>query len=197
MKKRSRFRTCKKIPVYYFGIIGFVIGILLPNIMYKMEWHQNTISAIYLLGIFSAESSREYLWYVLKMRGVVFFLAACSGITVFGMMTAALGMFLMGMTVSMVLTISVLQFGLNGGMIGAALLFPQYIIYLPCLVRSFELIYLNSAYMWKNKKFVSDKIPLYILHMAICGFVYMFGMLLEVYCNPLITNILIENLKIF
>ena len=58
-------------------------------------------------------------------------LAACSGVTIFGMPLAIMGMLAGGVLIGMLLTVSVLQFGLNGGLVGAGLLFPQYLLYLP------------------------------------------------------------------
>lgn len=176
---------------------GFVIGVILPNLLYKMEWRQDTASALYLMGIFASDGGREYLFKVLRMRGGLFLLAAGSGLTIFGVPIAVAGMIMAGVTISMLLTVSILQFGLNGGLIGAGLLFPQFIIYLPCFVISCGMIYENSMQLWKRKNFLPGQIFSYILKTLLCMAVFVIGILLEVYCNPVITEILIRNLKIF
>lgn len=182
---------------YHLFEIGFLTGIILPNIMYKMKWQQSTVSALYMIGLFAGESSKEYLLQVLKVRGSMFVLAMCSGMTIFGVPTAVLGMLLTGLYISMVLTVSVLQLGFNGGLVGAALLFPQYVVYVPCLFYSLDLIYTNSKDIWKKKTFFSGRVTGYIIQMLLCGSLLLVGILLEVYCNPIITKILITNLKIF
>lgn len=55
---------------------GFLIGMILPDIAWKMEWHQKTISAMYLLRSFAAgsEAGVEYFLQVLGMRGSVYLL---------------------------------------------------------------------------------------------------------------------------
>ena len=123
----------KKYPGQFLFGMGFLIGVILPNFIYRTQWRQSTVSSMYLMGIFSGDNSAEYFWKVLKMRGGIFLLAACSGVTIFGMPLAIMGMLAGGVLIGMLLTVSVLQFGLNGGLVGAGLLFPQYLLYLPCM----------------------------------------------------------------
>ena len=165
--------------------IGFVIGMILPNLMYKMEWKQDMAAALYLMGIYAEESGMDYFWKVIRMRGGIWLLAAGSGLTIFGVQTA------------MLLTMSILQFGLYGGVVGAGLLFPQIIVYLPCVLAAFGIIYESSIQIWKNRSFLPGQISAYILKMALCTAGFVVGILLETYCNPVITRILIRNLKIF
>lgn len=195
-KKKSAYKK-ENLWTYYLFEFGFLTGIILPNIMYKMEWQQSTVSALYMISLFAGESSKDYLFQVLKTRGIMYVLAMCSGLTIFGMPIAILGMLMMGMYIAMVLTVSILQFGFHGGLLGAALLFPQYVIYVPCLFYGFRCIYINSKAICKKKVFFSGRVAGYIFQMTICGICFFAGILLEVYCNPVITEILIKNLKIF
>ena len=187
----------KKYPGQFLFGMGFLIGVILPNFIYRTQWRQSTASSMYLMGIFSGDNSAEYFWQVLKMRGGIFLLAACSGVTIFGMPLAIMGMLAGGVLIGMLLTVSVLQFGLNGGLIGAGLLFPQYLLYLPCMFIGLEQIYSCSKRLWKNRSFSAGQITGYLLRMLFCAALCLAGILLEVYCNPKITEILIKNLKIF
>jgi stage II sporulation protein M len=108
-----------------------------------------------------------------------------------------MGMLAGGVLIGMLLTVSVLQFGLNGGLIGAGLLFPQYLLYLPCMFIGLEQIYSCSKRLWKNRSFSAGQITGYLLRMLLCAALWLAGIFLEVYCNPKITEILIKNLKIF
>lgn len=138
---KLEFMKEKNIRVSFYLGMGFLIGVILPNFIYRTQWRQSTVSSMYLMGIFSGDNSAEYFWKVLKMRGGIFLLAACSGVTIFGMPLAIMGMLAGGVLIGMLLTVSVLQFGLNGGLIGAGLLFPQYLLYLPCMFIGLEQIY--------------------------------------------------------
>lgn len=102
------------------------MGILLPNILWKLEWRQKTAASLYLIGAFAEKtaSGYEYLGEVLKIRGSLYLLAAFCGISVFGVPLAVTGILLMGFQTGILLAMSVLEFGLQGGLIGAGLCFP-------------------------------------------------------------------------
>ena len=96
MKQKLSVNKNRELPAYYLFFIGCVIGIVLPNMIYKMQWKQNTVSALYLMGIYAVKGSREYFWKVLRMRGGLFLLVAGSGLTIFGVLVAVGGMILLG-----------------------------------------------------------------------------------------------------
>ena len=101
MKQKLSVNKNRELPAYYLFFIGCVIGIVLPNLIYKMQWKQNTVSALYLMGIYAEKGSREYFWKVLRMRGGLFLLVAGSGLTIFGVLVAVGGMILLGIGVGM------------------------------------------------------------------------------------------------
>lgn len=67
-------------------------------------------------------------------EGGLFLLVAGSGLTIFGVLVAVGGMILLGIGMGMLMTMSILQFGFHGGLIGIGLMFPQFIIYVPCFL---------------------------------------------------------------
>ena len=184
-------------PAIPLFLTGFVVGAVLPNIAYKLEWRQNAASALYVLGLLSEKGGTEYFYEVLKIRGIWFLVTVCSGVTVFGIPTAIFGVLMTGLTISMLITTCVLQFGLNGGLVAASLMFPQYLVYLPCILWGMGKVYSCSTDLWRRRGWLPGKISGYILSMLLCGLFYFGGILLEAYCNPVITEILIKNLKIF
>ena len=114
---------------------GFLIGVLIPNTIWRLEWHQKTAASIYLLGTFADKSmeGNRYLWHVLRVRGGYFLLTVLCGFSVFGVPLAVLGILFLGLEIGMILTLSILQFGLAGGAVGVCLfcpsicfIFPQY-----------------------------------------------------------------------
>lgn len=197
MNKKLLIHKENIFPAKILFFIGFVTGVILPNMIYKMKWRQDTASALYLLGIYSGEESTEYLWKVIRMRGGLFLLAVGSGLTIFGIPVAVGGMLLTGMYIAMLLTMSIIQFGLHGGLVGAGILFPQWIIYLPCICAVCGIIYESSLRIWKSKSFLPGQVTEYTIKILICAICFAAGIALEVYGNPVITEVLIRNLKIF
>lgn len=130
-------------------------------------------------------------------EGGLFLLVAGSGLTIFGVLVAVGGMILLGIGMGMLMTMSILQFGFHGGLIGIGLMFPQFIIYVPCFFAVSKNVYEYSMRIWKNHSSFSGQVSTYIVKMLICAVVLCAGILSEVYCNPVIMKILIQNLKIF
>ena len=86
MKKRLELYRRGSLPVYWLFFFGFLAGVVIPNVMWKYEWHQKTAASLYLLAAFADNSldKGEYFLQVLKMRGSVFLISALCGVSVFG-----------------------------------------------------------------------------------------------------------------
>ena len=196
MRKKSKGSSCT-FPAWRLMLAGFLVGVLLPNILWKMEWQQQTMASMYLLSAFSGReiSGLEYLLEVFRMRGTYFLIAFFCGLSVFGVPLAILWIVLTGMKAGALLTMSIRQLGLAGGAAGVGLLFPQYLLYLPVLTYFLREVYAQSMDVWKNKGLFPQKVCRYGGVCAICGIFYFGGILLEVYCNPWIVEMLIKKLK--
>ena len=195
MKKNPNWHRKTGCPVQLLFLTGFLTGMLLPDILWKMEWHQKTISAMYLLKTFANgnEAGMEYFLQVLTMRGCVYLLGAACGTSVFGVPFAVAGSIYLGLKVGLILTMSVLQFGLQGGMVGVGLLFPQYLFYIPCIFSLYRQSYDESMRIWKNRGMFPGEISRYFLRIFLCGVPYFAGMITEVYCNPFILEWLVKK----
>lgn len=163
MKKIPNWYRNTGCPVQILFMAGFLIGMILPDIAWKMEWHQKTISAMYLLRTFAAgsEAGVEYFLQVLGMRGSIYLLGAACGISVFGVPFAVAGSIYLGIKIGLLLTMSVLQFGFQGGLVGVGLLFPQYLLYIPCIFYLYRQSYEQSMKIWKNRGMLSGGVPRY------------------------------------
>ena len=75
------------------------------------------------------------------------------GVTVFGVPLAFLAVILTGLEIGTLLTMSVLQFGIAGGVVGMGLLFPQFVVYLPVLMCLMEMVYKESGSLEKTRGF--------------------------------------------
>ncbi|MDO4338647.1 MAG: stage II sporulation protein M [Eubacteriales bacterium] len=199
MGKRISHYEIKRFPAWQIFLIGFFLGTLLPNVMWKMEWRQQTMASVYLLGTFAGQNMEagEYFREVLRRRGSYFLLSAFCGISVFGVPLAVLGIFMLGAEIGMLLTISILQFGLSGGAVGVGLLFPQYLVYLPVLFYLLSAVYRQSMEIWKNRGLFPRKAYQYGIRILLAGIFYFGGVLLEVYINPWVTETIIKSLNIF
>ena len=142
------------------------------------------IGVIFLLFALGLEFSFKK---IVKVGGAAI-IAAC---------TIIFCMILLGIGMGMLMTMSILQFGFHGGLIGIGPMFPQFIIYVPCFFAVSKNVYEYSMRIWKNHSSFSGQVSTYIVKMLICAVVLCAGILSEVYCNPVIMKILIQNLKIF
>lgn len=198
---RENIRKYKKtyFPAVWIYSGSFLLGILIPNIIWKTAWNQKAAASIYLLSIFAGKDleEQEYFIQVLKMRASIFILAALCGITVFGVVIAIAGLLGSGLLLGMVLTMSVLEFGIPGCAVGIGLVFPQYIFYIPCMLLLFTEIYRQSLETWKNQGRMAADITGYTGRILLCGLGYSLGILLEIYCNPRVMEFLMKNISIF
>lgn len=198
-KKRIRIRLFEGFPSAVLFLTGFLIGMLLPNLIWRMQWHQETIASFYLIGAFAGKDNlgEEYWWEVFRRRGGYFVLCALCGLSVFGAPLAVLSMMGMGVVVGAVLTMSILQFGFIGGVAGISLLFPHYVVYLPVMMYFCRQVFEQSRDIWKNYGLLPKKISRYAMQISGAGILYMGGILLEVFVNPWMVEKILKLLKFF
>ena len=199
MKKRLELYRRGSLPVYWLFFFGFLAGVVIPNVMWKYEWHQKTAASLYLLAAFADNSldKGEYFLQVLKMRGSVFLISALCGVSVFGAPLAVMGILYMGVRTGLLLTMSILQFGLQGGIVGLGALFPQSLLYFPCFFWLMWLIYRQSLEIWKSRGLIAGEVSSYAFRVLLCAVVCMGGILLETWCNPPVMEVLMKSLELF
>ena len=127
--KKNRTGT-KKFPALILFLLGFLAGNLIPNIIWKAKWQQKTWASVYFLSTFAGKNTGniEYLKEILKYRGVFYLLNIICGFSVFGAPLAVITLLGSGLYAGMIMTVSILEFGFAGGVIGMGLLLPQYFI---------------------------------------------------------------------
>ena len=178
---------------------GFLAGLLIPNFIYRFSWKQQAFSAIYLLTAYGKTGAEgtDYLLKIIWMRGSFFFLSLLCGFTVFGVPIAVGAMLFTGLELGMVFSMSILQFGLTGGAVAAALLFPQYLIYLPLWNVVYQMIYRESMGIWRNHGIFPRKVSDYFLKVFLYTMLYGVGIFLEWRVNPWILNKILDFSKFF
>ena len=164
---------------------GFFAGNVLPNLIWKMEWKQKTLASFYLIRSFAGKdiSGGAYFLEVLRRRGGFFLLLFLCGFTIFGVPLTVAYMLFLGMETGMILALSVLEFGIYGGVAGAGLLMPQYLVYIPAY------FYLAGIVYRQTGAYFRQGITVFLLYTG--------GILAESFLNPWIVEKVIKGLKFF
>ena len=198
-RENRKWRTAGRFPAELLFLAGFLMGNILPNLIWKMEWRQKTLASFYLLRNFAGKSvsGGAYFAEVFRRRGVFFLLLFLCGYTIFGVPLSVAYMLLLGMETGVLLALSVLEFGLYGGIAGAGLLMPQYLIYLPAYFYLAGIVYRQSFDIGKNYGLVPQKSGKYFQQGLLAFLVYTGGILLESFLNPWIVEKVVKELKFF
>lgn len=197
--KKWKFRIFEGFQGGFLFLLGFLVGTVLPNLLWKMQWKQETVHVFYLLGAFAGEdvSGKEYFLQVLAQRGGWLFICMLCGFSVFGVPVSVLTMLGEGIKTGAILSMSILQFGFVGGVAGLALLFPHEIVYLIVFFYFMRQVYNLSLNCWKGKGLFPQGISGYCLGFLRWGILYMGGILLEIYVNPWFVKETVKFLDFF
>ena len=165
----------------------------------EMEWKQKTLASFYLIRSFAGKdiSGGAYFLEVLRRRGGFFLLLFLCGFTIFGVPLTVAYMLFLGMETGMILALSVLEFGIYGGVAGAGLLMPQYLVYIPAYFYLAGIVYRQSYGIWKNYGLVPQKTGAYFRQGITVFLLYTGGILAESFLNPWIVEKVIKGLKFF
>lgn len=197
--KKWKFRIFEGFQGGFLFLLGFPVGTVLPNLLWKMQWKQETVHVFYLLGAFAGEdvSGKEYFLQVLAQRGGWLFICMLCGFSVFGVPVSVLTMLGEGIKTGAILSMSILQFGFVGGAAGLALLFPHEIVYLIVFFYFMRQVYNLSLNCWKGRGLFPQGISGYCLGFLRWGILYMGGILLEIYVNPWFVKETVKFLDFF
>ncbi len=199
MKKKLRIKIPERFPGEILFLTGFLIGTILPNLIWKNHWKQETTTVFYLLSAFAGKniSEKKYFFEILRLRGSWFLVCALCGFSIFGVPLAVFTILGMGMKAGAVLSMSILQFGFVGGAAGGALLFPQGILYLVGAMYLLEKVYALSLNCWRGKGIFFQGVSHYGLRVLSSGILFLAGIFLETYVNPWIVEKVVKLLNFF
>lgn len=146
--ENRKWKNAGRFPAELLFMTGFFAGNVLPNLIWKMEWKQKTLASFYLIRSFAGKdiSGGAYFLEVLRRRGGFFLLLFLCGFTVFGVPLTVAYMLFLGVETGMILALSILEFGIYGGVAGAGLLMPQYLIYIPAYFYLAGIVYRQSVW---------------------------------------------------
>ena len=135
--ENRKWKNAGRFPAELLFMTGFFAGNVLPNLIWKMEWKQKTLASFYLIRSFAGKdiSGGAYFLEVLRRRGGFFLLLFLCGFTIFGVPLTVAYMLFLGMETGMILALSVLEFGIYGGVAGAAVSGLYSGVFLSCRYR--------------------------------------------------------------
>ncbi|MDY5022940.1 MAG: stage II sporulation protein M [Blautia sp.] len=204
MKKRKKFYPAKGGFLFTaLFLLGFLVGMFLPNLAWRLNWKKNTLTSYYLLSFLATESivGKEYFLTVLSTRGSWFLFCILCGFSIFGLPLAIVWIMGMGITVGAVLTMSILQFGFAGGLLGLGMLLPHYIFYFPASFAQSVLMGRQSGKIWKGPSQSSGSIReaagLWWPSGLTAALLWSGGILAESFLNPLVIKKILETMKFF
>ena len=189
----------KKNQMEFLFVAGFVLGVALPNLLWKTELEESGLPGLYLLTRVSQgiPAEPEYFFYILKTRGAVYLLTMLCGLSVFGLPVSVVSCVWMGFLMGAVLTVSLLEFGVEGLFLAGALFLPQYIVYIPVSLTLYRRNFQISVKCWKNQKLTPQERREYGVFCAMAAALLAVGMFLESYLNPVLIEMVVEKLHFF
>lgn len=167
-----------------FYMLGFMLGILYANFLSKdYIASQGILSGFFLKQYVQTEVEvGEYFWYVLKLRAMPVIFAGALGCTKARKAVVTAGLLWTGFSSGMMLTAAVMQMGVKGIILCLAALLPHVIFYVSACLILFWYLFHYPETKWNLSK-------------TVCfGLLYMLGILLECYVNPVILKAFIGTL---
>ncbi|MDO5135668.1 MAG: stage II sporulation protein M [Eubacteriales bacterium] len=198
-KKKMQGKRRGGLPSEILFLAGFFLGTILPNLAWRFQWKEKYMASLGLLLTLSEGETlgMEFFGQVLRLRLPFLCFCILCGFSVFGLPLAILVLVGEGFGTGLVLSVSILQLGLAGGALGAGLLLPHYLLYLPASFYLMGQVGEESLEMWKNKGLFPRKAAAYCGRCLGAGGVYFLGCLLEAWVNPWIVEKILERINFF
>ncbi len=180
-------------------VLGFALGVALPNFLWKTELESNGLPGLYLLTRVSKgmPANPEYFIYVMKTRGAVYALCMLCGLSVFGLPVSVAASVWMGFLMGATLTVALLEFGVEGMFLAGVLFFPQYLLYVPASLALYRRSFQSSLRCWKNQRGSAQEKREYGFFCVCIGALLVAGMFLESYVNPPLIEKVLDKLHFF
>lgn len=166
------------------GIAGFLLGICSANL-----WMRQYVLDIGIFNqYFLEQCSRtdivyeEYLWYLLKSRGVVLVILMAAAGTRYRKMTVMLTSLWMGFCFGLVICTAIIKLGAKGIVLTVTALMPQGLFYAMAGILLFRYMLEYPMVRWDSGK--SIRLGLFV----------MLGILAECYVNPVIVGLFLKTI---
>lgn len=198
---------CKKLQVQTIFLFvftaGFLAGILLTNFCGKNYVQETGILSQYFIQRFKQGKmdSMDYFYYLLTSRSKGLVLLWIFGTTMFGIAAVYAYLFWFGLSGGILLTSSVMNYGMKGIVVCVVSGIPQYLFYIPLGLFLLRLVYQTSAavYFPRMQAYTTERSKGYILLkytgcfcLALLGI--FIGIWLESWLNPVILKKILKIL---
>ncbi len=200
MKEKKRF-SWEFTPGFFLILFwaAFGAGVLGMNLLWEACFQQGSLMGLFLLfrSVRGDWEPGKYFWYVLKYRCGWLLVCMLASSSVWGLLVSFLSVALPGFLLGMLVTLSILEFGILGLAGGAALVFPQILCYFPAVIWLMSgLARKSSGYLKKNGRF-SKSPGTDRRFLTGCIFLYLAGVLLESFVNPMVLEFVLSHMGFF
>lgn len=172
----------------YLG--GFILGIIFCNITWR--YHIRDVESLregVVLGTFETDVARgKFFEYLLFARAGMPLLLIFLGLTALGVIAAAVLLLWYSFLAGILLTSALFQMGIRGVGYLAVGMFPQMLVYLPVTAALFLVVCQMSQKFWRPREQTVKHYLKYLLKCLMLFALYLWGILLEAYINPVILN---------
>lgn len=199
MRRRRKATEERQFPSTILFMAGFLLGMIIPNLMWKKSWGHHVLTSTYLLTMVRQTKyiDRSMLYEIWKQKGCYLIITILSGFTIFGVSLAVIEIIILGFFTSAVITSSILQFGIYGAFIGAALLFPHYVFYYPACFYLLHGVYHESLMICKRRGGLPEKMSGYGTCILLAVSLTVAGSVLEIYANPGFLKLILKIFPVY
>lgn len=179
-------------------LLSFLAGIVLANALGVEQLRQYGVLNEYFIKqlLYASINYDDLLFYVAENRGTVFFLLFLLGITRLGIPAHFVYLAWNGFSFGVAMVSVIINFGIRGILVLCALLFPQYLFYIPLYLILFGLTcYLGKKEMTRQSSSgrFSRTVLLFGGVLVVFGLFFM-GIMTESYVNPRVMKNLVKIL---
>lgn len=176
------FHTRKQLLAFFMP--GFLLGILYVNFAAKKYMAEPGIFSEYFLNQFQAVQidTREYLWYLLRLRALPFLVLGGLAFTRLRRLSAAVFLIWAGASGGILISTAVLNMGIRGSLLCVTGLLPQFLFYIPAYLVLFWYCFSSPQGKWNRQKTV---------FIVLCMIT---GIILELYVNPILVKAFLSTL---
>lgn len=165
-------------------IVGFLAGIIYVNLMAgQYSGRSDLFSAYFLNQLQNMEvKTGEYLWYLLKARGIPLAIVILISRTRAKKAGAGIFLFWTGISAGVLISTAILELGIRGSLLCVIGVFPQFLFYIPAI-----LLILLYCWRWPQCHWERQK-TLFVAGMMVTG------IFCELYINPVLLRVFLKFL---
>lgn len=177
----------------YFS--GGAAGIICANLIQRYYGYQTGFLGYYMAGRAVDHPSAQSLFLdILQTRALFWLFSFLSGMTPFGIITAAGGSLWLGFLVGNLFTVFLMEYGIRGIFYCTASFFPQVLFYAPAVFLTYLFVMKMSQKFWSGKRPIKEDYKAYSFFFSIIGVLMLTGVFTECYVNSRVLDYVSKHL---